>query len=186
MTGKPWLYAWVDRRISTSMYSATCDLCWKFWGVLDNLETNMTDNYTGGNRSHASSPNELSLQCNTFTSRLINRACNQHKCLCYSLLFCVSSASTNFGDWACQTPPLSPTARCNPLGHCSLLVEDLNAHVPQIFTQWVPYHQSVVMETECMTSHHRPECDGIQQLSQLGSDPMTTVSTPALDVQKCA
>ena len=31
------------------MYSATSDLCWKFWGVLDTMETNMADNSSGGN-----------------------------------------------------------------------------------------------------------------------------------------
>ena len=167
------------------MYSATNDLCWKFWGVLDTMETNMADNSSGGNRTHASSPNELSPPCNTFTSRLMSRARSQHRkdyanhCSFVPVLLLLTLVTG-----LAKLPHYRSQPVAAPLGHCSLLVEDLSAHRPQNSTLWVPYHQDVVRGIEYMPSH-QPEHDGIQPLSQLVSDSMTTVPSLALAVKKC-
>ena len=81
----------------------------------------------------------------------------------------------------CRSQPIAA-----PLGHCSLLVEDLSVHISQNSTQWVPYHQGVVRDIIEYMPTNPPEYDGIQPLFQLVSDPMTTVQSLALAVKKCA
>ena len=195
------------------MKDATIDLCWKFWGVLDTMETNMADNSSGGNRTHASSPNELSPPCNTFTSRLMSRARSQHRkdyakhCsfVPVLLLLTLVTGLAKLPHYRSQPvaallghklvpspmPPLTPLHYAIWDGETvypwTLLPSCWRpqcTHTLKNSTLWVPYHQGVVRDIGYMPSH-QPEYDGIQPLSQLVSDSMTTVPSLALAVKKC-